>query len=1131
MRVAPKGVTARVRGAFEETRIAYGATGAVTPAGAVDISPALSQAQMISFPETLKATAFDLFMVVKQAAKLQLDLLEDLDGKPGRVSVLPKPVIVELSAPVGTTQDKKSAGELRWVSVVLPAEFQFQKDQHYWLVLQSLEGQAAWNATPALAGAAGMQYTKDSGLSWRDTIAAGISGPANVYFRLRQKPARFETPIELQVGSGEQAIRVSLDRFQPLGRVDFALDFDEIGEAFNQYLDKTSPPACPEIEHLANGDFEQWLRVGEELSLPDTVALDANPAAIAIAPDGSRAYVASTRHSNVSATAVPDQGLLLVSDTACNQEIKDVMLTPHFPDVLAVNPAGSRAYVADSEENMLQVIDLDTQRELGQPLLLKGGANALALSPDGGRLYVTEYFYTIGNNEGFIRAIDAVKLEQAAIRGTPALEDVSIVAIGNPIPLGMQQRPTALAVAPDGLHLYVTVSNDAEAKGLVQIFDTVTFNEMATPKPLEVGQEPSTIALTPDGKWALVANAGSNSISIIDTARSVVVGSNIPLDGSPKALCISPESSRAYVAIVAANSGGASQDIILNVIDLPRRTVVNTMMLLQNIEFDTSLSVALALTPQGDKIYVSYEDESSIASIQIGNRLPVEWNPSGWVTPFCLPNPCHLIAVLGLPSQEGKQPMSSALSQVVPVVSACAYEFSFWGIATEPDAAVAEVIWISKDCGHLRVDKISIQALEQQKEAVMIKSNALIRAVNTASRPLLILHRVRLTTPVDAEQAEVHFNVPEGVVAGIDRVSLIATNETVANADLSLQQDNRIADWTLAPGVAPGVSLIAGAEGIQLRNAGAETAELVQTLSVKSNAPFALEFQGKAIMRLSTQVNPRIELRWLKADKSAAGSVTTLEILSTNLGSTLGNGTSPNDATQVEIHLVVSGGTTLEIKRISLRFSVPTLVPVTFVAQAPGELTVSDFKVAFEQAKVATPTIPAKGLCSSTSPGRQPGENPGDRCFCLCCETEQTMTEITPMETRSGRPALAGRCASCGGNLVRFGGQRVPDAQPFSLGRSGVSQPIVLRPIAPRVVTTMKEPLKTEMPVTISLTAIKGIGEASARRLAMIGIDSIEKLAAAVPEDVAKALETVSLKKAAEFIESAKQLLAPAKKS
>jgi len=222
---------------------------------------------------------------------------------------------------------------------------------------------------------------------------------------------------------------------------------------------------------------------------------------------------------------------------------------------------------------------------------------------------------------------------------------------------------------------------------------------------------------------------------------------------------------------------------------------------------------------------------------------------------------------------------------------------------------------------------------------------------------------------------------------------------------------------------------------------------------------------------------------------------------------------------------VVSSGTTLEIKRVSLQFSAPALVPVTFVAQAPGELTVSDFKVAFEQAKATAPAIPATGLCASTLPSRRTGETSSDCCFCPCCETEQTMTEITAMETQSGRPALVGRCANCGGNMVRFGGQRVSDAQPFSLAERGVSQPFVLQAIVPSVITTAKQQLEVKASVKTPLTALNGIGEVRVQQLATIGIDSIEKLAAAVPEDVAKALKIESVKKAAELIENAKQLL------
>ncbi|MCZ7627065.1 MAG: YncE family protein [Candidatus Methylomirabilis sp.] len=1069
MRVAPNGVTAQVRGAFEDSRVVYGPTGAVTPAGTAEISPAISQAQIILPPETLKAMAFDLFMMVTQTVKLQLDLREDLDGKPGDVSLLPGVVKFELLAPVGTAQDGKTASQPHWVSVALPTEFQFRKGQRYWLVLQSLEGQTAWNATPALAGIVEMQHKKDGGLSWRDTIVTGISGAASAIFRLRQKPERFEIPIELQVGAGEQAIRVNLDRFQPLGRVDFALDFDEIAKAFNQYLTKVAPATCPETEHLANGDFEQWLRVGEKLRMPTVIPLlqGVSPTVVAISVDGRLAYVGS-------------DDLMQLVDGACNTVLDEPFGISGVPNALVFHPAGGRAYLLGF--NRLQVIDTDTHTTLGGTLSLKSGANSLAVSPDGGRLYVTEYYYITGYNEGFIRAIDTLKLEQAVIKGAPKLEDVTTVAIGNPIPLGQQQEPTALAVAPDGDRLYVTiVKHGAGESGEVRIFETATLQQLGAAIP--AGQEPRAIALTPDGKWAVVANKGSNNVSIIDTVRGTAVGSAIPVGTEPVAVVVSPDGAKAYVA----NSGSDSISDNISIIDLVSKRSAGT------IDVNAS-QTAIALTLQGDRIYVitTDGDNNSLAFIQIGARLPAEWNlTAGRVTPFCLPDPFHLIAVLGELSdlrQKGANPSPSVLSQTVPVAESCPYDFSFWGIATESDA-VAEVMWISKDCGLIQTDRVPIQVLERQ--AAKIKPEAFTRAVGVAAhRPQLVLHRVRLMAQAGAQQAEIRFNVPEGVVAGIDRVSLSATTESMANADLTLRQEGQLAGWNLLSTAVSGVTVVAVEGGIQLRNAGAETAELVQTIPAKGDQPFRLEFRGRALIRPSVKDKPSIELRWLKADQSLVGSPTVLQVLRTGVDSMLASGTSPAGAAEAEIRLAVPSGTTLEIKQVSLRFSTATPVPVTFIAQAPGELTVSNWRVRFEQIEAAPPRIPEKGLCAPTPPGRQPSETPHDCCFCPCCESERTMAEITSMETGAERPVSVGRCSTCGTDLVRFGGKRVPGAQLFHPGGRGVSRAIVFHPILSRVVTPIKvkERSKIEAPAPTPLTAIVGIGEDAPgnwRRLAL----------------------------------------------
>lgn len=1102
MRVAPSGVTARVRGAFEETRIVYGPTGAVMPAGTVEISPAMSQAQMISLSETLKAAAFDLYVVVTQAAKLQLDLREDLDGKPGSLSLLPGPVRFELVAPVGTAQDRKTAGEVRWVSVVLPAEFQFQKDQRYWLVLECLESQTALNATPAMPGIVGMQHTKDGGLSWRDTTAAGISGPVSAFFRLRQKPERFKTPIELQVGIGEQAIRVSLDRFQPLGRVDFTLDFDEVGQAFNQYLDTVAPAACPETEYLVNGDFEQWLRVGEKLGVPTAIPLrgSVSPTMIAISPDGRLAHVGA------------DDVMQLV-DVACNTVLDETFDISGVPNALVFHPAGGRAYLLGLDR--LQVIDTDARNTLGDTLNLKGGANALALSSDGGLLYVTEYFSDTGavSNKGFIRAIDTLKLEQAVIKGAPRLEDVTIVSTANPIPLGEQQKPTALAVAPDGSRLYVAIVKDNATKsGEVRIFETATHQQLGATIP--VGQEPKAIALTPDGKWAVVANAGSNAVSIIDTKTPIPPGS-IDLGHNSVAIAIAPDGLKAYVASSDSNS--------VSILDLTKRSVIGPI----NVN---APQTATALTPQGDQIYVitTDGDNNSLASIQIGTRFPAEWNlTSGWVTPFCLPDPFHLVTVLGRPPQATK-PMATTLSQVIPVTESCSYEFSFWGIANEPDA-VAEVHWLGPECGLRRTDQVPIEVLERQTKAAtsLVFTQA---GISVAQRPLLRLHRVRLIAPADAQQAEVRFNVPEGGMAGIDLVSLMATTEAVANADLSLQQEGQLAGWNLLSTTVSGVTVVAVEGGIQLRNAGAEITELVQAIPAKGEQPFDLEFRGHAITQASAKDNPRIELGWLKPDQSSAGPSVVLEVLPTGLDSVLASGVSPIAASEAKLHLVVPPGTLLEIKRVSLRFSTATSVSVTFIAQAPGELTVSNWQVALERVEAAVPRISDKGLCTPTLPGRQPGETRNDCCFCPCCESERIMIDTTPTVTQAGRSALVGRCSTCGIELVSFSGPRVAGLPRFPLHPLAARQPVV---ITTRVATAPRERFDASVTVMIPLTAIQGIGKARARRLAEAGIDSVEKLVSAAPEDVAQALRRagVAAQYAARFIEEARRLLSSRKET
>src|SRR5262249_1968499 len=153
---------------------------------------------------------------------------------------------------------------------------------------------------------------------------------------------------------------------------------------------------------------------------------------------------------------------------------------------------------------------------------------------------------------------------------------------------------------------------------------------------------------------------------------------------------------------------------------------------------------------QGDELYVvlGFPREATISSVQIGRRQPLEWNQWGRVSLACLDAPFHLAAVLGSsptgvsnPSfgllnsvgalaTAGTNPIPSAVSQLVAVAESCAYDFSFWAVASDTDA-VAEVFWRGGDCGLLQTDQVAL-AVEPQ--------------ATPGAQPRLVFHQRRLTS-------------------------------------------------------------------------------------------------------------------------------------------------------------------------------------------------------------------------------------------------------------------------------------------------------------------------------------------------------------------------------------------------
>ena len=273
----PGQTTAQVRGEFKPSRVALGEVGEVAKLLPVLVSPQYSLAQPIqSNVEEIAVTGVDLLFDKTQPGLtgLNLSIQADADGKPSGEVLASAEVTVGKPLP----PDDSS-----WGSATLPAPFRVLKGTRYWLVLQSQIGQAYWQAQTDAKVPVGLQRRSSEGLSWRQatpdlaaianklnvtslptarfsTQAAkevGTPAPLMALFRLRNQPDRFTVPLHLQIGRGEAAMKLRLNEFDPLGRVEFQFDFSQ---KLVEYLQKAiNVTVCGTENLLVNSDFRNPL--------------------------------------------------------------------------------------------------------------------------------------------------------------------------------------------------------------------------------------------------------------------------------------------------------------------------------------------------------------------------------------------------------------------------------------------------------------------------------------------------------------------------------------------------------------------------------------------------------------------------------------------------------------------------------------------------------------------------------------------------------------------------------------------------------------------------------------------------------------------------------------------------------
>src|SRR5947207_8971640 len=246
---------------------------------------------------------------------------------------------------------------------------------------------------------------------------------------------------------------------------------------------------------------------GKTLKVVKHIPLTNHPNNVSVSKDGKRVYVA----------IVGGPGAVDVIDTSSMTRAKSIRTEGGIHNVY-VTPDGKFVVAGSIIGKKLNVIDQSTD-EIVWSLATEEGVRPIAfdVNADGS---TKRLFIQLSNFNGFVivdfrtrQVADKIKLPEV-----PAAERVT---------QGLQGSPShGLAVSPDGRTLCVL----SKMNSRVYMY---SLPDLKLARESNVGHHPDWLTFTPDSKRVYVANAGSNSVSVVDVAERKEIA-QIPVGQVPK---------------------------------------------------------------------------------------------------------------------------------------------------------------------------------------------------------------------------------------------------------------------------------------------------------------------------------------------------------------------------------------------------------------------------------------------------------------------------------------------------------------------------------------------------------------------------------------------------------------------
>jgi YVTN family beta-propeller protein len=292
---------------------------------------------------------------------------------------------------------------------------------------------------------------------------------------------------------------------------------------------------------------------GSLLGVAAALVLAAALAPVAAASSPRDAFMATTAETVIPFSLATDTPL--AAPIGVGDEPRDVV----------VSPDGSRAYVANVEEDTISVIDTATRAAIGKPIAVGNGPLTLAIAPDGRRLYIGDLF------SGGIGVFDTASNTYLGELKTP-------------------KTTTGFTVSSDGRLLYVS-----EEKRL-SIYDAQTLALVSGPFPMPGSGSLGQPMPTPDGSRLYIPGGRSEepTVIVVEAATGAVVGAPIPTSDFPQSVLFNRDGSRAFLDYSFKPEVAVIDTAALKLVGKP-------------IELSGPDAYGMAMAPDGKHLYITID--------------------------------------------------------------------------------------------------------------------------------------------------------------------------------------------------------------------------------------------------------------------------------------------------------------------------------------------------------------------------------------------------------------------------------------------------------------------------------------------------------------------------------------------